>query len=165
MNISLSEEDKKNTVSWNIALTQASLNIYFMESNSTIANLKKERRRLYIKYLVGMQQMEYQHGDPAFDSSIWEEKTKAVLLKNKRKHEDTIKQMTRDFEKKRKEINKDIFESDKKISEYKKSIAESKSVIEQTSPSYDLNTICDLNDLKRKIEEENKRIRLLEQIQ
>lgn len=162
MNEGSSKEDHeikaKDTISWNIAISQASLNIFSMEANSAIAQRKKEINHLHRLYLAGKAQMESQFGDPGFDDEVWKQKTAEALSKNKSIHEGNMKVMIDSYEKQISELKKNISESEQKCKEYQDDINKANLLLKQRVPEFDFNVVGDLNELRRAIEIENQKI-------
>ena len=154
----------KDSISWSIAITQASLNVFCMEANSAIANRKREINRVHKHYLAGKAQMEYQFGDPSFKESIWESKKNEALLKYKKTHEHKIKKMTDNYKNKMLKLRNEISENDLKILDFKKSISESEKILKQEVRPFDYEIVKDLSLLRKAIEDENRKIEDLERI-
>lgn len=159
------EMNSKNTICWNIAISQASLNVYSMEANSAIARWKRDINHLHRRYLAGKAQMEKQFKDESFDDDLWKTRTDDALSKNKKKHEQKIENMTNNYKKKIQELKKGMPENEQKISYFQKIINESNSILKNHVPNIDFDVIGDLDDLKKAIENENQIIKSLENLQ
>ena len=157
------EKKAKDIITYNIAITQASLNVFCMEANSTIAKKKEEIKHLQRRYLAGKAQMEYQFGDPSFDRKLWEDRLDTAITKRNAEHNHKIKKMTDEYNKKRKALRDELDMTDQKISDYQQSINDSKSILKRELPNFDFSLVQDIGGIRQRIDNEKRLIQALEQ--